>query len=43
MGAEAEWVLGILTIKHCDNKKKELIVEETKSQVDGNAKAKVII
>lgn len=42
MGAKTERILGSLTIKHCD-KKKELLVEGTKFQIDGNAKAKVII
>jgi len=42
MGAKVGRIPGVLTIKHLTTRKKEL-VEGTKSQINGNAKAKVII
>lgn len=39
MGAKAERILGSLTIKH---EKKELLEDGTMSQVDGNAKPRLL-
>lgn len=41
-GGQAGGIPGVLTIKHLTTRKKKL-VEGTKSQIKGNAKAKVII
>lgn len=37
------WIPGVLTIKHLTTREKKKLVEGTKSQIKGNAKAKVII